>query len=117
MANGQFEIEHMNPYVELIIADLQKIADDNESKFQTQLSDVLEWIEFFRDGLRECCAYHRFEDIAELQMRAHHASRHCRCNDDTNHELLKEIVDIVGKHMNKCVEAAAISRMLARRVN
>jgi hypothetical protein len=111
------DLEQMAPHIEAIATDIQAFADDTNGKFHSRTDEVLEFVAFFREGLRTCCAFHRFQDVASMQMTMLHANQQCQCDDILNHQLLAEIINIIGKHMLECVKEASFARMLAARVN
>lgn len=113
------ELHELEPAVTEIIDEFLKLALP-DSKFQQKHGeDAIQWSMVFRE-LPQCCAYHRMEFIANIQMDMTAIRSACLltdCDEHITHDFLAEMILIIGKAMNQCVTNLMVKQMLNERRN
>lgn len=113
-------MEDIQPTLDEIVLNIRALSVPSKSYYDEYGADAMSWAEVVEHRLRDCCAFHKVDELAGLQREMMETLASCkddRCNRHSTHEFIQELIDAISKPMTRLIKRLTLEAMLRERTN
>lgn len=113
-------LEDIQPTLDEIIMNVRSLGEPGSSFYIRHSDDAYKWADVIENHTSNCCASHKVDELAHLQiemMEILHACEHEDCPFQETHEFIRGLIDSIDKPMSRLMRKLKLEQMLHERTN
>jgi hypothetical protein len=113
-------LEDIQPTLDEIVMNIRALSEPGSSFYIRHSDDALHWADIIQNHMHTCCAFHKVDQLAEIQIEITGVLRKCEstgCPYTDTHDFLRGLIASINRPMNRLMQKLKLDQMLHERTN
>ena len=113
-------LEDIQPTLDEIVMNIRSLSEPGSEFYIRHSDDAMHWADVIQNHLRDCCAFHKVDELAALQIEMTGVLAACEsedCPHQDTHAFIRGLIESINTPMNRLMKKLSLEHMLHERTN